>query len=246
MKIRDLEINNGRPAVCVPVTDRTAEDIVSHVSEITEQTDIIEWRVDYYDDVDRAAMILPEIREAAGDTPVLVTLRTEQEGGEFRGNSSGYTDILNGCAADGNADLIDVEYRAVPDIARLLDFFHEKNVRSVVSHHDFHETPDEKEMYAMLEAMADTGADIVKLAVMPQTVHDVLALLSVTYRFHALHPKTPVVTMSMGRLGVVSRIAGGTFGSCITFGADRVASAPGQLEYLELKLILRILDEAGK
>lgn len=87
MKIRNLEINKGRPAVCVPVTDRTAEDIVSHVSEITEQTDIIEWRIDYYDDVDRSAMILPEIREAAGDRPLLVTLRTEQEGGEFRGNS---------------------------------------------------------------------------------------------------------------------------------------------------------------
>ena len=246
MKIRNLEINNGHPAVCVPVTDSLSDDVINHTGEIAEQADIIEWRLDHFSEQEKMDVILPQIREAAGDTPLLVTLRTEQEGGQFRGNSQGYTDILEKCAASGCIDMIDAEYKALPDIRDIISFIRSNGVKSIVSHHDFHETPDEKEMYSMLESMADTGADIVKLAVMPQTARDVLALLSVTYRFHALNPKTPVVTMSMGRLGVISRIAGATFGSCITFGADRVASAPGQLEYPELKEILRILYEAGK
>ena len=43
------------------------------------------------------------------------------------------------------------------------------------------------------------------------------------------YPTLPVVTMSMGALGVVSRMAGEIFGSCITFGAVGEISAPGQI-----------------
>ena len=50
--------------------------------------------------------------------------------------------------------------------------------------------------------MCAGDADIVKLAVMPQNMEDVLKLLSVTYEFKEENPDTPVITMSMGKMGM--------------------------------------------
>jgi 3-dehydroquinate dehydratase-1 len=47
--------------------------------------------------------------------------------------------------------------------------------------------------------------------------------------------------MSMGSLGCISRVAGETFGSCVTFGAFDKASAPGQLPVEKLRDVLAIL-----
>ena len=99
-------------------------------------------------------------------------------------------------------------------------------------------------MYTLLAQMYAGGADIVKLAAMPQSAGDVLALLEVTARFREEHPDVPVITMSMGKLGSISRLCGETFGSCMTFGAHKKASAPGQYEMNRLLGILDAIHES--
>lgn len=93
-------------------------------------------------------------------------------------------------------------------------------------------------MKMLLEQMCAGGADIVKLAVMPQDMEDVLKLLSVTNEFKEENPDTPVITMSMGKMGMISRLCGESFGSAITFAAHKKASAPGQMEMHEVADIL--------
>jgi hypothetical protein len=73
------------------------------------------------------------------------------------------------------------------------------------------------------------GCDILKVAVMHHDTRDVITLLSATQRMYADYAHKPLVTMSMGRLGVVSRLCGQGFGSAITFGLVDKASAPGQI-----------------
>ena len=51
----------------------------------------------------------------------------------------------------------------------------------------------------------------------------------------------PVITMSMGDYGKVSRVAGKSFGSAMTFGCLGKASAPGQINVDDLRAILNIL-----
>ena len=77
-------------------------------------------------------------------------------------------------------------------------------------------------------AMADAGADIAKLAVMPKTRADAALLLQATALAAKARPKTPLITMSMGPLGAATRFCGGAFGSAATFGTLSAASAPGQ------------------
>ena len=71
-----------------------------------------------------------------------------------------------------------------------------------------------------------------------------LILLWATDEMINKHAKTPIITISMSGLGVVSRIAGEIFGSSITFGSAEVASAPGQIEVSELYKILNIIHES--
>ena len=51
----------------------------------------------------------------------------------------------------------------------------------------------------------------------------------------------PIITMSMAGTGVISRLCGEVFGSALTFGAAKKASAPGQMGVNELETVLRLL-----
>ena len=84
-------------------------------------------------------------------------------------------------------------------------------------------------------------ADIIKIAVMPKNKEDVIALLLATEEMVSKHAKCPVVSMSMSKLGIISRVSGELFGSAITFASAGIASAPGQIPVESMKMVLDIL-----
>jgi 3-dehydroquinate dehydratase-1 len=92
--------------------------------------------------------------------------------------------------------------------------------------------------------MQEYGADIPKIAVMPTSVEDVITLIDATNTMKAKYADRPIITMSMGGTGVISRLAGEVFGSAFTFGAGKEASAPGQIPVGELRTILEILHKS--
>ena len=170
------------------------------------------------------------------------------EGGAEPGSMAELSDTaylqLNHLAiASGLIDLIDVELsRGEAVVQTLIREAHAAGspVAVICSSHDFHRTPSEAEMTERLLQMALLGADLPKLAVMPHSERDVLTLLSVTQTVSEQLQK-PVITMSMGALGAVSRVAGGAFGSALTFASTGVASAPGQMQLEDLKVSLKML-----
>ena len=89
--------------------------------------------------------------------------------------------------------------------------------------------------------MQDLGADIPKIAVMPQSKADVLTLLSATEEMATNFADRPIITMSMAATGLISRLCGEVFGSAATFGAVGKASAPGQMNAKDLETILSLL-----
>jgi len=100
----------------------------------------------------------------------------------------------------------------------------------ILSAHFFDRTPALNEMIETITEMENKGADMAKLAVMPSSSGDVLTLLSVTQQ-----AAIPVIAISMGKLGLASRVIGGLFGSAVTFCAGLEPSAPGQLSIEELR-----------
>ena len=53
-----------------------------------------------------------------------------------------------------------------------------------------------------------------------------MTLLEATLEMSEQHADRPIITMSMASNGMISRLSGEVFGSCLTFGAAGKASAP--------------------
>ena len=113
----------------------------------------------------------------------------------------------------------------------------------IASNHHFHETPAQETLLEILTKMDQMGADILKIAVMPQSRKDVLTLLSATEEMD-LRTAKPLITMSMGPVGMISRLCGELFGSALTFGTVGKASAPGQIDAKDLASVLQLIHKS--
>lgn len=247
VSIRHVPLGEGKPKICVPVVGRTTADIIAECKALAGLPyDIVELRIDYFEDVADTAKVLTalqELRTVLPQAPLLFTFRTKEEGGERDFAEGEYFALLQRIIPSGYIDAIDVEYfRDHDSIVQTLSLAKAHGVTVVMSNHDFTKTPSKDELIQRLVGMKELGADVPKIACMPQTVYDVLRLLAATSIFkEEYYPDVPIITMSMGKLGVVSRISGETFGSCLTFGSAQKASAPGQLDVTSLQQVLDIL-----
>lgn len=247
--IKGKKLGEGRPLVCVPVMEQEREAIIREITYLSQSgADMIEWRLDVFPafaDCNAVRDVLEAVAPVLGDKIFLYTFRSKAQGGEAEIDAETLENLQDLAVESGCVDLIDLEYFEEERPARRIRHLQRGGVRVVTSHHDFDETPTPEVMQMLLEQMRAGGADIVKLAVMPQSVKDVLNLLEVTAKFHEENPATPIITMSMGKLGNISRLCGETFGSCVTFGADKKPSAPGQYEMKTLLDVLNVIHESG-
>ncbi len=246
--LRGVEVGAGAPKIIVPIVAATAAGIVDKAREIQNYTfDVVEWRADFYEDVFDTAKVLETLaalRRELGDKPILFTFRTKREGGEKEISPDAYTALNAAVANSGDADAVDVEVFSGDETARAnIDAVHAAGRAVVGANHDFGGTPDKADLLYRLRRMQDLGADIPKIAVMPKSEADVIALLDATQQMHTRYADRPIITMSMGR-GVISRLCGEYFGSAMTFGAVGQVSAPGQIPADELRSVLAILHRA--
>lgn len=244
--IRNLSIGKGRPKICIPIVAPSEEEILAAAKEIIQlPADLAEWRADWYEgvfDTEKVLKLAGQLRHILGNLPFLFTFRTEREGGEKSMIQEDYINLNLAVAESGFADILDVELFTGEDaVAQMIEEAHKNQVRVMLSNHDFFKTPSKEELEKRLKKMHQLGGDILKLAMMPQSKRDVLTLLEVTLEMSDAIADCPVVTMSMGAMGVISRMAGETFGSAITFGAAKQRSAPGQVEVKELAEALEII-----
>jgi len=239
-------IGKGKPLICVSVMDEEKEDILAEVKRLIEEgAEMIEWRVDAFSGVkspNAVRQVLQELAPLLKDTILIFTFRSKEQGGERSLSSERVYDLHQIAAESKVVDFIDVEYFYTDDADEEIYTLQKMGTKVITSHHDFHETPSSDVLFMLLEQMNHSNADIVKMAMMPNSSEDVLRLLEETNHFRERYPNQPLITMSMGKLGVISRVAGETFGSCVTFGAGKNASAPGQVEMKKLKLILDVLS----
>ncbi len=247
VKVRELLIGDGIPKKCVPVVGVTREEILQEAKAISQMpaADLVEWRADWYEDIwdrEKTKEVLVSLREILGELPLLFTFRTAKEGGEKAIAPDTYAALNKEAAQIGLVDLIDVEiFTGDEQVKDILSFAHASGVKVIASNHDFAKTPDKGEIIRRLRIMQKFGADIAKIAVMPQTRQDVLTLLAATEEMSRLYPGCPIVTMSMSGMGMISRLCGEIFGSAITFGAAKKASAPGQIRVEQLDDILHLI-----
>lgn len=246
ISVRGVTIGEGVPKICVPMVGETLPQLIEEAKLLnTLDLDVVEWRADFFDHVEVIEKVkegLKEIRSILTDTPLVFTFRSAREGGEKEISTACYIDLNKEIAETGQVDFIDVElFNSEKDVKSLIEAAHKHDVFVILSNHDFEKTPPKEEIVSRLRKAQELGGDLPKIAVMPANTRDVLTLLEATNTMAEQYADRPIITMSMAGPGVISRLAGEVFGSALTFGAAKKASAPGQIAATELRNVLSLL-----
>lgn len=242
-------IQVDRCGICVPIVGPSMEDILSQVQEaVKAEVDLIElrpdmWMKDSYISEEEYILtivnLVEEVHSRYEKMPILFTWRTLAEGGETPLSSENYCNLLQGIVNQNVVDAVDVELFAYTDaIGQIIKEAHHQGIQTVMSYHNFHKTLDRDTLHLYAEQMISVGALVIKFALMPTTNEDVLSVLQFTKELTERYPQLPRITMSMGKLGQMTRTCGHVFGNCLTFGKLGQASAPGQVEVAVLKQLV--------
>ena len=214
VKVRNIEIGSGVPKICVPIVGVTKDEIIAEAKTFDSiPVDVVEWRVDWFEGVFEFDKV----------EDVLKDLR----------EALGETPILFTfrTSKEGGEKAIEAEpYKELNIAAAKTGYVDLVDVEAF--------TGDE-----IVKAIVAAGADIPKIAVMPTCRRDVLTLLCATEEMYTEHADRPIITMSMAGTGLISRLCGEVFGSALTFGAAKKASAPGQAAVNDLNNMLQFLHE---
>lgn len=245
--VKEKIIGGGNAQICVPIVGENQEQLSEELETVIQiKPDIVEWRADFLENTEEENVlaILNKIHDTIPEYPLIFTLRIDSEGGNKKVPQELRRSIIKNVIRTRKADIVDIELINEKEFSDdIMSTAKEYGVYVIISNHDFKNTPEEEEIINTLREAQDLGADIAKIAVMPNSISDVLILLNATNKFNQEFAKVPVITMSMSGKGVISRIGADIFGSSVTFGIGKKASAPGQISVAELREVLNILNK---
>ncbi|OWW20299.1 type I 3-dehydroquinate dehydratase [Noviherbaspirillum denitrificans] len=250
IEVRGKPVGDGkRPLICTPLVGRKRDDVLAETAKIVQKKpDLLEWRVDFFDAIGDAAEVIgtaKAIRAAAGDIPVLFTRRSIKEGGERIALSEEEVVRLYETVCESRCvDLVDFEMsNDLADLQRVRAASKAAGIGMVMSFHNFSYTPGLETLNQRFLEAERLGADVAKVAVMPRDLHDVLTLLTATLQ-SSEKLRIPLVSMSMGGYGSLTRMFGWVFGSTVSFAVGASSSAPGQVPIEDLNTVLEILRKS--
>ncbi len=246
---RGRHLGGETPLVCTPLVGRTRERVLEEASRvIAQEPDMIAWRVDFFEQIGDAKAVIEtaqKLRSLAGALPIIFTCRSVKEGGEpIAIGEDKVVDLYADVSASRLVDFIDFEMDNDPGhVRRVRESTRSNEVRLLLSYHNYSYTPGLEFLVQRFLEAERRGADVALVAVMPRDRMDVLTLLAATAQ---ADEKThiPLVSMSMGPLGSVTRMIGGLFGSGVSFGVGESASAPGQIPIGDLVTVHDIIRRA--
>lgn len=231
----------------VPITAKTKEQALAQAQVIanTADADLAEFRIDllsFASDTKQVIALGHELKKILGNKPMIATIRTKNEGGQLEISDVDYGKTYQAYLKNPFMDWLDVEmFRNQKVVSEIVQKAHQKKVLIVMSNHDFQKTPSQDEIEKRLLKQDQMGADILKIAVMPKSKQDVFTLMNATLKVSQQTTK-PLLTMSMGQLGTISRVATANMGGSYSFGMIGQASAPGQIDVTKLKQILQTVQ----
>lgn len=224
------------------ITDETLQQLIKY----SDSFELIELRIDQWLNYDENLLkqVIQSIKSINVNKRLLVTYRTESQGGFGPLNFDKYAELLSEIVKNDGVDMIDIEFdktRNREDIQLLINEANNKGVEVVLSYHDFKQTPAIEELKHLYFKMHQLSPSYIKVAVMPHDKMDVLKLLeAVSETADTVSEK--VIGISMSKLGIVSRTAQGIFGGTVSYGCLDTPKAPGQIHVETLKKQLSLYE----
>ncbi len=169
---------------------------------------LFEFRLDL---MDREALnALSELIQKA-QLPIILTLRSVGQGGQFEGGEKERLELLF-CYLSLKIDYVDLEFDIDPAFAQKVKNAYPKT-RIIASFHDFKKTP--KDLDQVFEEMQRFSADIYKICTYAQTTIDSLRMLDFIQKKRK--EKKAVAGMCMGPFGAATRILAPIVDSVLTY-----------------------------
>ncbi len=224
----------GRYSVAAPVWG--GDILKTAIKAKTLGADMIELRIDDMiktaRDTTTIAGLVKKVKNRV-KLPIIATIRSSRE----KSASSGWKPADNERlklfeSIIKTVDMVDIEGSSAGINKKVIQLAHKNAKLAIVSYHNFKTTPSNKSLKKTALKALGLKADVVKITVMTKSVQDVGRLML----FCESWKKTPMIAISMGELGSISRIVGFAYGSCITYGYVNGPNAPGQLSVKELSV----------
>ena len=191
--------------------------------------DLFELRLDRLAGMaDEVENVLPKLR-----TPLIITARDPHEGGANKLRLRQRRDLL--ARFLNHADYIDVELRSARALRALLAIAKTKNVRQIISFHDFKSTPSARILAAKARQAKSHGADIFKVATRTDTPMELGRLLEFMTRSRWMFA---LAVMGIGKLGAISRVLLARAGSVLIYASVGAATdVEGQMSLEQLRAL---------
>lgn len=228
--------------IVVTFTGHNDDEINAEIRAAKENIndfDIVEIRGDVFDALNRedhaknVRFIIDVFKPL--NKEIIYTYRTAKEGGSGSKTTVEYEALLNAICTLMDIDYIDIEVNSGDKIiASVTKTAAEHNVKRLLSHHDFKQTPDTDGILSVFKKMDDIGGELYKAAFFPQSSEDVDHVTSAVEQAKVLYGHK-VIGISMGELGKETRTALGEKSSALTYGFIMRDAAPGQIHVSELR-----------
>lgn len=249
VQVGNLMFGGGSYLMCVPLVDQDVENLLSNASASLEfAPDLFEWRVDGfgdYPDPNAVLIALEQLRKTVGSRPILFTPRHIAEGGIQKISDGEKFRLIDVVSRSGLIDLLDIETRYG---GALLEEWsgklREREVKLVISHHDFDQYIKPDEIKDILRRQQEWGADICKIITKIGSCQDLVDFSTALFEAREEFLRTPVIAGAMGDASPLMRVLGDYLGSDMTFvTACGSPSHPTQIHIQQMRDIRkRIAD----
>src|SRR3989344_2010125 len=232
MNIGKLRLGST-PRIAAVILDGKDKKSISKAKR--DGADLLELRIDCFKKRD-ALYIQKTIKNIkAVNLPVIATIRSKVEGGKAAISDNARLGLFETILPF--VDAVDIELSSSKILKDIINQAHRFNKKVLVSYHNFKNTPEQKQLEAIIKNSKKAGSDIVKIATFARNKKDIIRLASLTVSHEN------IITIAMGRLGVVSRLLLPMLGSLVTYSSVTKSSAPGQMP---LKTAAKLLKEIRK
>lgn len=235
----------------------TFPDLRPHLKilpEVCLGSDAVELRVDLLKDPNSSSRTpSPEyvtaqlsLLRATVPLPVVFTVRTSAQGGQFPDDAhSEYAELCK-LAIRMGAEFVDLEVATLPEsiLNSILSLKNSSTSRIIASHHDpqgrlsFNNPASWIPVYNRCLQYGD----VVKLIGVASSLDDNFSLRKFKQWSASQHPELPLIAINMGRAGQASRILNG-FMTPVSHPALPFKAAPGQLSAAEIRQGLSLMGE---
>jgi len=156
--------------------------------------------------------------------PLIITARHPREGGLNHLSARARRTLFLRFLPD--AAYVDIELRAAGPLTAILEEARAKSIRTILSFHDFQETPSRARLDEIARAAQSLGADVLKIATRTDTPMQLARLLDF---FQREQQEMKIAAMGIGRLGGTARRELFRLGSILNYahlGRNGIAGQP--------------------